>query len=119
MSSARFPRTHRLSGRAAFGRLFREGISLRSGWLSLQVFPNQLSRVRFGCTVRREAAPAGVFRSRLKRWLREAFRRNQEIFPAGVDMVAVIWNKPADLSYQEVERTFLDLSRRLAQALGG
>ncbi len=112
----RYGRTRRLSGQGAFQHLFRQGKTLREDWLSLVILENGLSITRFGCTVRRATAPAGVFRNRLKRWLREAFRQEQARFPEGFDMVAVIGRVPAAVSFTQVKEQLLRLTRRIRSA---
>lgn len=71
---------------------------------------------RFGCTIRRGAVASAVRRNRLKRWLREAFRRHREQAAAGYDWLAVVASFPAGLDFREVERSFLQLCQ---QAIAG
>ncbi len=78
----------------------------------LKVLANGGATARFGCTVRRGAASGAVGRNRIKRWLREAFRRNPGETAAGYDWLAVVSGCPAGLTYQEVERRFLELCRQ-------
>ncbi len=114
MSLTSFGRKNRLSGKSTFRRLFAQGATLRSHWLALTFLPNAGSHTRFGCTVRRQATKGGACRNRLKRWLREAFRRNQALLPSGIDLVAVVLKIPEGLTFQRLEEEFLGLSRRLA-----
>lgn len=109
--SATLGRRYRLSGKDSFRPIFKEGLSLRAEGLSLTALPNGLPHCRFGCTIRREAAPAGVLRNRLKRWVRESFRRNRAQFPGGLDLVVVINQLPQNPSFQRVERTLLLLAK--------
>lgn len=115
MPSERFPRSRRLRGEGTFRSQFRQGRLVRSGWLSLIGLANGESTTRFGCVVRRKTAPSGVVRNRLKRWLREAFRRNQETLPVGWDLLAMVVRNPSELTFRTVEETFLDLVQRLSQ----
>ncbi len=116
MKKAGFSRPNRLTGRNTVSRIFREGKSVRGGWINLIAVPNGLLHNRFGCSVKRQAAPGGVLRNRIKRWLRESFRLNRALFPAGVDLFVVVVQKPAKLSFMEVERSIVQLSLRLRRS---
>ena len=76
------------------------------------------SPTRFGCAVRRKAVASSVERNRLKRWLREAFRRNRPAIPPGLDLVAVVYEGRVKWSYQELESQFLELVGRLKERRG-
>ena len=103
----KFGHSKRISGQGDFRRLLKEAKSLRGDWFTLKVMPNGKQDSRFGCAVRRSASPEAVFRNRLKRWFREAFRRNQRGFPAGFDVAIVVFKAPEKASYAFVEQTFL------------
>ena len=109
----RFNRGKRLSGRNQIQPLFVRGKLHRIDWLGLVVLPNKLKITRFGCVIRRKAIPQPVVRNRIKRWLREAFRRNQERFPQGWDIMAVTFSLPEKMDFQRVESTLLGLGRLL------
>ena len=92
---------------------------LKEDWLGLIVMPNGLPRTRFGCAVRRQVAPGGAVRNRLKRWLREAFRCNQRGFAMGLDVVAVVLRSPDKPSFRATQETLLRLSKRLPISRSG
>ncbi len=88
----RFPPTMRLKKRAEFLRAYREGITWKGSCFSLHVVRREVepahSRTvgpRLGLVVSRKVGTA-VERNRIKRKLREVFRKNAERFPA-VDLV--------------------------------
>ena len=81
-------------------------------WLTLLGRPNGLPYSRFSCTVRRTACPLAVRRNQMKRWLREAFRLNQEKFPRGIDWMAMVVAPPEERSFKETEKTLLGLAQQ-------
>ena len=74
---------------------------------------NNLPGARFGCSVRREAVSGSVARNRLKRWLREAFRRNKALFPAGWDLFAVVLRSTEKPTFQSLQEELIGLARRV------
>lgn len=109
--SETFGRSKRLVRRSDFQRLFQEGRGFRGAWMVLKILPNGTPRRRFGCTIRRKVFPEAVRRNRIKRWLREAFRRNQRDIQAGLDYLAVITRSPDEFSFRETEKALLQLCR--------
>ena len=67
---------------------------------------------RFGMTVSRRVGGA-VQRNRVKRWLRESYRRMKGDFPAGLDVVVVARPSAADAGYEPTARELATLARRL------
>lgn len=83
------PRSHRLSGRIAFRRVFDNGMRANRGPLAAYFLANDLPHPRLGLTVPRQVGSAAR-RNRIKRLLREAFRHLQHDFPAPCDLVLVV-----------------------------
>ena len=98
-SSARFPSTMRLKKKTEIIRVFREGSAWKGNCLSLHILPRtgaglsqktedmllQESGPRLGIVVTRKYGSA-VERNRIKRKIREAFRKTAYRLPA-VDLV--------------------------------
>lgn len=82
------------------------------GWLIVKTVPQEGLKSHFGCSARRGCGPA-VTRNRIKRWVREAFRRHAAQFPKGLDFMAVILTSPPKLSFGKVEETLLSLKEKI------
>ncbi len=76
----------RLRSKADFTRVFKQGTRVDGAWFVLLGLPNQLGFSRVGLAVGRRVGRA-VERNRIKRLLREAFRRNKS--GRAVDVVLV------------------------------
>lgn len=103
-----FPKSHRLSGKLAFERVYKEGHRDKRGPLVCVSLPNNLSHARLGLSVSRHVGTAPR-RNRIKRLLRESFRLLQHDVPAGYDLVMIVRpHEPMALAkYQELMRHFM------------
>lgn len=125
---ATFPKAERIRRRADYVRLQDKGRKLVSP--SLLLFaqlspasagaasgPDDVARTtapaRLGITVSRRVGGA-VVRNRVKRLLRESFRRIKGRFPAGAELVVIARTAAADADFATVLRELGELQRRLA-----
>ena len=67
---------------------------------------------RMGITVSRKVGGA-VVRNRVKRWIRECYRRRRTEFPAQVDFVVVARSEAGDAGQAGICRELSALARRL------
>jgi ribonuclease P protein component len=71
---------------------------------------------RLGITVSRKVGGA-VLRNRLKRWIRECYRRRRAELPAGVDLVVVARPPAAGAAHDVICREITALAGRLPTTL--
>ncbi len=71
--------------------------------------PNGVKRL--GITVTKKTGNA-VFRNRMKRLIREFFRRNKDLFPAGHDTIVLAKKNIPPLTYSETRRELTELTTR-------
>ncbi len=117
MFGERFPRRCRLRKRKEFQHTFAHGKKFFGSHLRLVVCRNSLGYSRLGLAVSRRIGNA-VGRNRVKRRIRELFRRNRDHFPDSCDIVVIPQVTAAGLSFDELQQVFLDLAKK-AGRLGG
>lgn len=110
----RLSRHHRLRRRADFLRCYRRGGKRHGSLATLHFHPNRQHEARLGITASRKVGKA-VFRHRVKRRVREIFRR----FPgrldlAELDIVVHLWPAVGEAEFSalrnEIERLLSSLS---------
>jgi ribonuclease P protein component len=103
-----FPKALRLLKRGEFRRVYEKG-ERRSAPLGVVFYcSNGLSRTRLGITAPGRLGGA-VLRNRVKRRVREVFRRNRTKIPAGWDIVINPRPPMATIPYEKLERELLRL----------
>jgi len=128
MPPTRFPRTARVRAPADFDRIFQHGRRVALPVLALHwqphatepevpATPPPVPSARLGLAVSRKVDPHAVGRNRIKRVLRDSFRRQRTDLPGG-DYVVVARVGAAKLTNDELRQAFLALLRR-AGALPG
>jgi ribonuclease P protein component len=125
-SGGRSPKRRRLSRSAEFERVYRQGRSKSNRFLVLYAFPRDDERrgddgPRLGVSVSRKVGGA-VDRTRVKRFLREAFWAEAERLPDGSDYVVVARPDARELAEREgmagVRRALAELVDDLSGAAG-
>lgn len=108
----RFPRSVRLRRRGEFLVVQKQGRRVHTPHFVILVHPRPVAdrTVRLGITVSRRVGDA-VRRNRIKRFVREAFRRKKAAFPPGHDVVVVAKPGAATLAAREVEAELGSLGR--------
>lgn len=112
--NARLRREDRVRNSRDYRRVGRSGVRRVSRHFVLLVAPRFQGEpgdpARLGITASRRVGPA-VERNRVKRRIRECFRRNRSLFPAESDVVVIARAGSPALSGTEVQREILELFR--------
>ena len=95
-----------------FRRMYSKGKSGVSSYLVVYFRPNRRGNNRLGVTVSAKLGHA-VVRNRIRRRIREIFRLNQPKLKQGYDMIVVARGRSVRASYQEMDRAFLSVCRKL------
>jgi len=108
--SARFPKTARLRKRPQFLKLSRTGNKFQSAHFVVISKTNDVIENRLGITVSGKVGNS-VVRNRIKRQVREFFRRHRADLPKGTDFLIIARSGAASLAGElimsELERTLL------------
>jgi ribonuclease P protein component len=118
--TGRFRRGDRLQRSSEFGRVSREGSRAVEAAFVLLVAPGRAGGAggtgqRLGITVSRKVGGA-VVRNRVKRRVREWFRRCRSCLRTGIDLVVIGRSEAARLSRQESDEALCRLARRAGAA---
>ncbi len=113
-ASQKFPKTNRLLRRDEFRRAYDQGRKVQARYFTAFVLPNSLDRARVGITVTRKFGKS-VSRNRARRMVREVFRRNKWLVPAGVDIVINVKNSLMEARYSDLESDFQAFAERLSR----
>jgi ribonuclease P protein component len=116
MASARFRRCQRIRGDIQFERIRKRGAAAGDGVLFVRALRNGRAITRLGLAVGRAAGPA-VTRSRVRRLIREAFRRMAAELPAGLDLLVGPRGGALRAGPDRLRRSLADLASRVAAEL--
>ena len=107
-----FGRQRRLTTPAEFTRCYRHGWRLRTAYFTVYAYQREDATVRLGLAVGKGVGPA-VIRNRVKRRLREVFRRQTCVVPYGYDIFVRAMPASASTPYAELERAWLEVVGQL------
>ena len=109
----RFPRSRRLTLAAEFHRVRTEGSSIRGETLTLAFLKTSEARAqpRAGFVTSKRVGGA-VARNKVRRRLREIFRKNQHKLAPGVWIVTIASNRSVRAPFYALEDEWLRLARR-------
>ncbi len=96
-----FPKIRHLRKSNDFQRVRQEGQKKHSSNFIIIVLPRSNSLTRLGLTVSRKVGGA-VQRNRIKRLIREFFRRNINKLPIGVDISVIAKIGASNINYSQI-----------------
>jgi ribonuclease P protein component len=108
-----FPKSHRLLTRQDFVRVQDQGRKVSVGPFLALALPNRLLLTRLGITVSSKVGNA-VTRARIRRQVREWFRRQRGAMPAGLDVVLIARGSAADSSSLALGKALSGIAQKLA-----
>ncbi|MGA1796177.1 MAG: ribonuclease P protein component [bacterium] len=105
----------RIRSKGEFKEIFRKAGRIDRNGLKIYFAPNGKEISRFAVVVGRKIGCA-VKRNRIKRVIREVYRRNKNIFKGGIDWVFIAKGEWGTVTYREIEGILTgavsDLERR-------
>lgn len=112
VGTERFPKALRLTTRRQFLRVQDHGVKVNADPLLGAALKNELGVTRLGITVSSKVGNA-VVRSRIRRRLREVFRKRRGELPVGIDLVLIARNSAKDAELDRFQRSFGIIAQRL------
>ena len=94
-----------------FRRVYDSGKKIHARFFTAFILPNSQEQSRVGITATRRIGNS-VERNRLRRRVRELYRRNKWRVPPGVDIVINVKDGLARAGYDEIEQDFARLWER-------
>jgi ribonuclease P protein component len=114
VTSESFPRTLRLLHRTEFLKVQSQGRKVVVEPLLALALPNGRGITRLGLTVSTKVGNA-VVRARLRRQLREVFRKRRALLPPGLDLVLIPRQGAAEAGLDGLSRAFASIAEALSR----
>lgn len=111
MKTQSYQRAERVTNKSRYRIIYEQGVWKSSRFFTMITCGNPTDVKRLGITVTKKVGNA-VVRNRLKRLIREFFRRNKDVFPAGHDVVVMAKKNIPPLTYLEAQKELTELSMR-------
>ena len=105
-TSCGFPREERLCRRREFLAAYERGAKIPTAYFVLYILKNNLPHPRLGITVSRKIGPS-VVRNRIKRQLREIFRKNKSAISPPCDVVVNAKRSAATTASPKIQEDLL------------
>ncbi len=113
-----FKKKERITKRSDFTKRHPEDVVIHTSGYQFVFKPSSLPYSRLGIVVTRKDGNA-VFRNRVKRVLREAFRKNKTLIHPPKDVIIIRKRRPTAPTFLDAERNFTDAVRKLTHLRRG
>lgn len=101
----------RIKKNSQFRYIYKKGKSIVDDKLVVYVFRNNMNINRIGISVSKKVGKS-VTRNRVKRLIRESYRLNKDNIKKGYDFVFVVRVRAATATYNQIEKSLLNLLRK-------
>ncbi|MFQ6082739.1 MAG: ribonuclease P protein component [Candidatus Aminicenantia bacterium] len=97
----KFTARERIKRKKDFNNLYKKGKRINSRYFTLIFIPNKLdySRVAIGVS---KSIGKSVKRNKIKRWFRELFRRNKDLFTVPLDVLFLAKKEILEIDWKEL-----------------
>lgn len=102
----------RLRLKADFEAVYRGKNHLRGGMLKITFIPNPEALSRLGIVVRKKEVALSSRRNRIRRLIKEAFRKTKHLLNGNYDIVVFSLAKDASIELKDVELELLNLYKK-------
>ena len=112
-SDESFHKEEHLLKTASFKKVYNYGLSCRHKNFSVYYLPNNLKYSRIGFAVSSRTVKLATRRNRIKRLLRELYRKNKKELKINIDLVIGVKKSfYKDVSYHIVETVFMEALKK-------
>ena len=115
-SSAQFPRNLRLRSNKDFQRVWQRPRKFSGRYFMLIISPNHLTHPRLGLGISKKKVSTAVARNRIKRVIRESFRKQWQHFD-GIDIVVLAKTGAAEIESKTIREQIEELWQTLTSYL--
>ena len=113
MKEQSYRKLERITNHSRYRTIYQQGVWRSSRHFTTITLSNDRGIKRLGITVTKKAGNA-VRRNKIKRLIREFFRLNKSLFPAGHDVIVMAKRNMPPIKYQEAYGELTELFTRKA-----
>lgn len=112
----RFRSQERIRKRKDFLLIYKKGRRYRGKYFNLIYLSNNLNFSRVAIVASRKIGNA-VTRNKIKRWMRDLFRRNKDLLKSSVDIVIISKKEILELSWASLQQEYLAAIEFISQKI--